>query len=143
MFYSWHIPCPGFLKRYGIRDFYFFESFRDVEGLISIKKWKLLQLAYGCLDPAEAYLEVGTWQGKSLIAAMHGNESRPTYGCDDFSELYTKRKIDLHASLMKNLERYNLRERVVFYREPFENIFRKEKLPVPIGLYFYDAAHDE
>ena len=141
--YEWHIPRPGFLKRFGVRNFYLFESLRDVEGLVSIKKEQLLRLAYGCLGREEAYLEVGTWQGRSLIAAMHGNAPRPTFGCDDFSESYMNRKLDLHARFLRNIRRHGLERDVTFYKEPFQTIFTKEKLPIPIGLYFYDAAHDE
>lgn len=124
---------------------YFFDSLRDVEGMISVKKQRLLNLAYSHLPPNEAYLELGTWQGKSLISAMRGNLPRPTFACDDFSEWQSTKGQDIHPrdAFMMNLRRYELDQHVTFYDEPFQKIFTPEKLPLPIGVYFYDAAHDE
>ena len=45
----------------------------DVMGMTSIKKQKLLNLAASLLDTTECYFEVGTFNGKSLISAMHDN----------------------------------------------------------------------
>ena len=67
-------------------QYYLFDSLRDVEGMISVYKQYLLHLAYSLLGPDEAYLEVGTWQGKSLISAMLNNPPRITFACDNFSE---------------------------------------------------------
>ena len=141
--YELHLSRPGFLKRFGVRKLYFFEPFRDVEGLLSPKKAKLLQLAYGCLAADEAYFEVGTWLGKSLISAIHRNKLRPTVACDDFSEAFIKRDVDPLAILTENLRRYGFQNYVTFYNEPFQRVCVSEKLPIPIGFYFYDGAHDE
>ena len=124
---------------------YVFDSLRDVDGMISVKKQRLLNLAYAHLEPREAYLEIGTWQGKSLIAAMRGNAPRSTFACDNFSEYDASKgkRLELNALLMRNLRQYQLDRHVTFYDAPFQRICTTEKLPTPIGLYFYDAAHDE
>ena len=44
---------------------------------------------------------------------------------------------------MTNRRRYGLVQHLTFYDEPFQNIFTSEKLPLPIGVSFYDAGHDE
>ena len=36
----------------------------------------LLNLAASCLEPAESYVEVGSFYGASLIGAMRGNTGR-------------------------------------------------------------------
>src|SRR5512147_32685 len=69
-----------------------------VPGMSSIRKLKLLRLAFSCLDNGEGYLEVGTFQGKSLIAALAGNPPHPAFACDNFSE-FTARNSE--ATLMK------------------------------------------
>ena len=139
--YSFRIKLK--IKRFGFQ-YCPFEPLRDIDGMIGVKKQRLLNLAYAHLDADEAYLEVGTWQGKSLIAAMTGNPPRPTFACDDFSEWFVAkgRRLDLEGIVKRNLTRYGLEPRVTFYREPFQQIFTHEKLPAPIGVYFYDAAHD-
>ena len=125
--------------------YYFWDPLRDIDGMISVKKQRLLKLAYAQLAPQEAYLEIGAWQGKSLIAAMHGNALRPTFACDNFSEHVASRgkPLALSALLTRNLRRYHLDQSVTFYDMPFQHMCTPEKLPVPIGCYFYDAAHDE
>jgi hypothetical protein len=125
-------------------EYYLFDPLRDVDGMISVKKQRLLKLAYAQLPPEEAYLEVGTWAGKSLIAAMHQNRLRPTYACDNFSEFKRSRGqlIDREQTLLGNLRRYGLDRHVTFYNRSFQEIFNPEHLPVPIGFYFYDARHD-
>lgn len=138
--YEWHIPRPGFLKKYGVKSFYFFDRPRGVNGLVSIKKGRLLNLAYSCLGPEEGYFEAGAWEGKSLIFAMLNNPLRPTFACDDYSEKYTKIAGPLQR-LQRNLKRYRLDQHVRFFNEPFQEVVKK--IPGPIGLYFYDAAHDE
>lgn len=111
----------------------------DVEGMLSIKKQQLVNLGYSLLDDGEAYLEVGTFQGKSLVSAMLGNSPRPTFACDNFSEFDT----NSFAITQQNLAKYGLRDRVVFYDCDFTRIYNPDHLPVPIGFYFYDGAHDE
>jgi predicted O-methyltransferase YrrM len=111
----------------------------DVEGKLSLKKQQLLNLAYRLLPENEAYLEVGTYHGKSLLSALIGNPLRPTYACDNFSEF----DINSFAITQENLRKYGLADAVTFYDCDFREIFTPERLPVPIGLYFYDGAHDE
>ena len=144
-------PMPLYSLRFKVKikrlyvNYYLFDPLRDVEGMISVKKQRLLQLAYAHVEPNEAYLEIGTWQGKSLIAAMRGNPPRPTFACDNFSEWNHSKGQHAHPreAFLQNLQRYGLAEHVRFYDAPFQQIMTADKLPVPIGLYFYDAAHDE
>jgi len=110
----------------------------DVKGMLSIKKQQLLNLAFSLLDEGEAYLEVGTYQGKSLLSAMIGNSSRPVFACDNFSQFDD----NTFEQAKQNLAAYGLFDKVRFYDCDFSEIYTPERLPVPIGLYFYDGAHD-
>lgn len=110
----------------------------DVEGKLSIKKQQLLNLAFRFLAEGEAYLEVGTYHGKSLLSALLNNSVRPVYACDNFSEF----DVNCLELTQRNLQRYGVRDRVTFYNCDFLTIFDRGKLPEPIGLYFYDGAHD-
>ena len=114
----------------------FFDYCPNVKGLISIKKQRLLNIAYGCLEQDECYLEVGTYCGKGVISAMINNNLKKSFVCDNFSD-------EIEAKFLKNIKRYTIEDYIVLYKCNFLEIYNKEKLPVPIGLYFYDAAHDE
>lgn len=115
----------------------------DVKGMLSLRKQQLLNLGFGLLEPGEAYLEVGTYQGKSLLSAMLNNPERPVYAVDNFSEFATSEHGNSLDHTVENLTRYGLRDKVVFYDCDFRTIFTPMHLPHPIGMYFYDGAHDE
>jgi predicted O-methyltransferase YrrM len=118
----WLDPCP------------------DVAGMTSLKKQRLMRLAFAALPPDEAFLEIGTYQGKSLISATHRQSPRPTFACDNFTEFTDRNSREL---LERNLERYGLRERIQFFDMDFRKLFASGGLDCPVGLYHYDGAHDE
>lgn len=133
------ISKPTFI--YGNRlTRYFIDPCRSVKGMLSIKKQKLLNIAFACVDVNECYLEVGTYLGKSLISAMLGNPPRHVFACDNFSEGV---KSNSYEGLKRNLKTYNLLEGVTFFEADFRGVLNKEKIPVPVGVYFYDGSHDE
>lgn len=119
----------------------------DVLGMASPKKLKLLNLAVSFLSPdnGECYLEVGTYQGKSLIAALLGNDGRAAIACDNFSEFDTPDNPANLTILKQNLSRYGMANNIRLYNEDFRSLFgrwKAENLPA-VGVYFYDGAHDE
>jgi predicted O-methyltransferase YrrM len=128
-----------------------FQKFRDpcpdVVGMASPKKLKLLNLAVSFLtkDDGECYLEVGTFQGKSLIAALLGNKGRAAIACDNFSEFDSEEDSSNITILNQNLSRYGMSDSVRLYNEDFLSLLSRwkiENLP-SVGVYFYDGAHDE
>lgn len=121
----------------GVRQRY--DPCPDVEGMVSVKKQQLLRLAFACIGEGECYLEVGTYQGKSLLSAAMGNISRPCYACDDFSQCSIP---NARERLLSNLERYGLRDRVVFFPTDFRGNLTPSHIREAVGLYFYDGAHD-
>lgn len=112
----------------------------DVSGMTSLNKQRLLHAAFYCLGEGECYLEVGTYNGKSLISAALGNPARPVHACDDFSEFTGS---NTHAILEANLRRYGLDEHVKFHNGDFRTALTDGRITEPVGLYFYDGAHDE
>ena len=96
----------------------------DVAGMASIKKLKLLNLAARCLpkNSRECYLEVGSFQGKSLVAALIGNSHVHAVACDNFTlfdDPNSPRNFDI---LKQNLARYQLSERVQFFDCDFREV---------------------
>lgn len=111
-----------------------------VRGMTASKNQRLLNLAFSCLPADEAYLEVGTYQGKTLVSALLHNPPRQAYACDNFSEFAQS---EGEAILQRNLARHGLSGRVTFLNADFRTALRPDRIRHPIGLYLNDGAHDE
>jgi predicted O-methyltransferase YrrM len=108
----------------------------EVENLARENNLALLNLAAGCLDGEEAYVEVGVFHGASLIAAMLGNEGKRFAGIDSFaSRDATLEKV--HA----NLARYGLAPPELIVGDAFELVPGGALGDLAIGVWYYDAAH--
>src|SRR6266542_2061382 len=93
------------------RDRRFRALLADVPGMATESKLALLSLAAAHLEPGEAYLEVGSFKGLSLIGAMLGNQHAPFYAIENFLEF----NLDSGATrdeLLGNLDRWVDRERL-------------------------------
>jgi hypothetical protein len=83
--------------------------------------------------------------GKSLVAALTGNPRSPAVACDNFSEFDNAPYPQNRQHLINNLQKYGLSEQVKFFDCNFRFLLKnwhEEKLK-PVGVYFYDGAHDE
>ena len=56
----------------------------DVEGMSSTRICNFLNALVGRMDEGEHYLEVGTWQGRTLLSAAFRNRNRLCFACDKF-----------------------------------------------------------
>lgn len=118
----------------------FFDPCFDVPGMASLKKLKLLNIAVSLLPENEAYLEVGTYVGKSLISALLGNPGRLAYACDNFSEFTESNSLE---HLVTHLRRYDLYDKVRLFDADFRQALSREHIDAPVGVYFNDGPHDE
>ena len=108
----------------------------EVENLARENNLALLNLAAGCLEGEEAYVEVGVFHGASLIAAMLGNEGKRFAGIDSFAfRDATLEKV--HA----NLARYGLAPPELIVGDAFELVPGGALGDLAIGVWYYDAAH--
>jgi predicted O-methyltransferase YrrM len=108
----------------------------DVENLARENNLALINLAARCIDPGEAYVEVGVFHGASLIAAMLGNEDRRFVGIDSFAfRDATREKVEA------NLARYGLDVPELIVGDAFELVPAGALEGVVIGVWYYDAAH--
>ena len=123
------------------RDRRFRALLEDVPGMATESKLALLSLAAAHLEPGEAYLEVGSFKGLSLIGAMLGNQHAPFYAIENFLEF----NLDSGATrdeLLGNLDRWVDRERLRLLEGDCFRLLRRERLlEAPVGVYFYDGAH--
>jgi predicted O-methyltransferase YrrM len=120
---------------------------RDITGMTSPKKLRLLSSAVSFLPMSddECYLEVGTYQGKSLVSSLLENPGRCAVACDNFSLFDEPTAPRNRAVLERNIARYGLSSRITFFDCDFRDLlsrWREHRLPL-VGVYFYDGAHDE
>lgn len=118
------------------RDRRFQPVAEGVENLARENNLALVNLAASCLDAGEAYVEVGTFQGASLIAAMLGNEEKRIVGIDGFGFR--------EASLEKvraNVARFGLREPEIVVGDAFQLVPAGVLADTKVGVWYYDADH--
>jgi hypothetical protein len=112
-----------------------------VQGLTSPGVLQLLNLAVACLDDGEAYLEVGSFHGATLLGALSGHAERRAYAVDNFS-LFDPSGTN-QATLRRNLAHHGVDRQVEFHAKDFQEFFLDLRQSVPrVGVYFYDGPHD-
>ena len=118
------------------RDRRFASILEAVGGLGRENNLALLNLAASLLDEGEGYVEVGSFKGLSLIAAMLGNTG-DFVGIDNFSlGGGSRRRLDA------NLRRYGLSGHTILEGDAFTLLRRGALGNRRVGVYYYDAAHD-
>ena len=105
-----------------------------VDGLSEENNLSLISLAAGHLEAGEAYVEAGTYRGRSLIAAALAGEAE-CVGIDNFSFDDSD-----PAALQANLERFGVAGRARMLDGDAATVLRTAELP-PVGAFFYDADH--
>jgi predicted O-methyltransferase YrrM len=118
------------------RDRRFAPVLAEVGGLACENNLALLNLAAKRLGPGESYVEVGSFKGLSLIAAMLGNAG-DFVGIDNFSMDGGGR-----ALLESNLARHGLSGHTILEGDAFELLRQGVLGSRRVGVYYYDAAHD-
>ena len=109
-----------------------------VPGLARENNLVLLNLASSLRDAGESYVEVGSYNGTSLIAAMLGNEERDFVAIDNFTLRQGSR-----AQLEENLARFGLAGLATVLEGDAFDLLRNGALGARrVGVYYYDAAHD-
>jgi predicted O-methyltransferase YrrM len=117
------------------RDRRFAEVLEAVPGLARANNLALLNLAAACLEPGESYVEIGSYRGTSLVAAMLGNDGE-FVGLDDFSMGDGSRD-----QLEANLRRFDLEGATILEGDAFETLRGDALAGRRIGVYYYDGAH--
>jgi hypothetical protein len=116
----------------------------DIDGMSSPKVCWLLNRLVAHLPAGERYLEVGTWQGLTLLSAAYGNLDKVCIGCDKFRlwGRWTGLGWSARRAFRANLRR--LRPRcgyVHLYEMTDRRLFARGLVQPPIGVYFYDGDH--
>jgi predicted O-methyltransferase YrrM len=116
----------------------FAEILEAVPGLATPNTLAVVNLAARCLAPGESYVEVGTFRGTSLVAAMHGNEHAGFAALDNWSFDEADR-----PQLEANLERFGLTGRAELLEgDAFETLRSAALSGHAVGAYYYDNGHE-
>jgi predicted O-methyltransferase YrrM len=118
------------------RDHRFEEVLEAVPGLARENNLALLNLAAGLLGPGESYVEVGSYRGTSLVAAMLGNDGE-FVAIDDFSFDEATQE-----GLEASLRRFGVEGATILGGDAFELLEAGALEGRSVGVYYYDAAHD-
>jgi predicted O-methyltransferase YrrM len=118
------------------RDARWADVLEAVPGLAQANNLALLNVAASCLGEGEAYVEVGTYHGTSLIAAMLGNAGT-FVALDNWSMGDGSRE-----QLDVNLARFDLAGAEIIEGDAFETLRSGTLEGRPIGVYYYDNGHE-
>ena len=116
----------------------------DIEGLSSPRVCNLLNRLVAGMAPGEHYLEIGTWKGRTLLSAAHGNAGRLCIACDKFRfwGKFTGPGFLARRALLRNVARHRAgAAQVEFHAMTSRELFRRELVRAPIGVFFYDGDH--
>ena len=116
----------------------------DVPGMSSPKVCRLLNGLVSRMDVGEHYLEIGTWQGRTLLSAAMHNPGRLCVACDKFRPFgrYTGFGFRVRRALRENLRRHDGdRATVHFYDMSSSRFFSRPRFEGTVGVFFYDGDH--
>jgi predicted O-methyltransferase YrrM len=106
----------------------------------------LVNLAASLLEDGESYVELGTYHGASLIAAMRGNEGRDYVAIDNFSmgPVSVRGRSNppvSRAALEANLRRFGAEGATILEGDALELLEQGALRGRRVGVFYYDAAH--
>lgn len=104
------------------------EYVKKLNGLSSPKVWHTLN---NLCAQSDTYLEIGTYMGSSLLAALYGNDAK-AYACDNFCM-----KPHLRGHFFRNVRHLNY---TFIEKDCFD--IQSTEIQKKIGLYFFDGRHE-
>lgn len=94
----------------------------------------VLSTAVREMDPGHVFVNVGVWNGFTLLGAMAGNEDRACLGVDNFAEFGGPKQDFLERFLSLRSPRHR------FFDQDYIDFFAAG-LDRPLGVYLYDGEH--
>lgn len=110
-----------------------------VAGFTTPAELAVLNLAVRRLPEGEAYLEVGTFKGRSLAGTLLDAPDRAYVAVENFQEfgmLAAESRAELQSVLDDASRTVTLHD-----GDCFKVLARAGSVPDPVGVYFYDGAH--
>jgi len=122
----------------GKHDGRFADVISNIHCMSRARVYAVLNAIVSCMDEGELYLEVGTYQGGSLISALLGNQAR-AIGVDSFAEFSTTNSLERTQG---NLNQFGVAERVDLRNMSYQDFFANVPNDFKVQVYYYDGAHD-
>jgi predicted O-methyltransferase YrrM len=122
------------------RDGRFGDVAEAVPGFCTPAELAVLNLAARMLPDGEAYLEVGTFKGRSLCGALLDAPDRTYVAVESYQE-FGMHADSARAELADHLDRYADRKVALHDADCFTLLARPGVVPEPVGVYFYDGSH--
>lgn len=117
------------------------EMAEQVAGYTSANELAVVNLAAKLLPADECYLEVGTYKGRSLCAAVMDVTDRTFYASENYLEfgmLGQEARDELHTNLTRHAAHADVR---LIEGDCFRTLAQPGALRAPVGVYFYDGKH--
>lgn len=121
----------------GGNDLHFNPLFDSIHCMSTPRVYAVLNAIVSSMTEGELYLEVGTYQGGSLIAALLGNQSL-AIGVDSFEEFTQTNNF---AQTRANLDRFEIGTRAELKNMKYQDFFASLPADFKIQVYNYDGAH--
>jgi predicted O-methyltransferase YrrM len=119
----------------------FHELTESVAGFTTAAELALLNAAARALPEGESYLEVGTFKGRSLVAALLDAPDRQFVAVENFQEfgmVGRDARTELETNLAKAVQGHRVR---LVDGDCFKVLRDSAVAPRDVGVYFYDGAH--
>jgi predicted O-methyltransferase YrrM len=112
--------------------------FDSVNGWCTPSTMKLINFAVTeCLEGGEEYLEIGSYCGRSIIAALLNNNKRAQV-IEPF-DLFLEDGVFIQSLWDRNVNQFGVRDRITLHK--IKCVEFNESLP-PVGVLYYDGNHD-
>ncbi len=113
----------------------------EVGGFTSANELAVLNLAARLLPADETYLEVGTFKGRSICAAVQGAGDTTFHVLENYLEFGMLGQ-EARQELSDNLARWGAAADVrLVEADCFRAMASTDLVDRPVGVYFYDGAH--
>lgn len=123
------------------RDDRFAAVVEQVPGFSTPAELAVLNLAARRLPAGEAYLEVGTYKGRSLAGTLIDAPDRSYVAVENFQE-FGMLAAESRTGLEKVLAGAGGDKRLTLHDgDCFAVLAKRDSVPEPVGVYFYDGAH--
>lgn len=123
------------------RDPRFAALVTDVAGYTGPNELAVLHVAADLMPRDECYLEVGTFKGRSIVAAAAGKSDKHFVAMENFMEFGMAGR-QAREELFANLERYDVADQVDLREgDCFTLMAEPGTVAAPVGVYFYDGEH--
>ena len=138
-----HVPAlfDGDPMAVGPADPAYARVVEQVAGYTSANELAVLNLAAKLLPEGEAYLEVGTFKGRSLCGAVIGVSGRTFYASENYLEfgmLGQEARDELQRNLDEHAAGVDVR---LIEGDCFVTLAKPGVIQQPVGVYFYDGKH--